>query len=162
MITKEYAEGLTEVLAILENTEEEYVNKIPEKVRKFFKENASSEYVPQFDLTLEIKDMDLRNETKHILSVIYMNYWAENKEEKQEFLNILNDNQNELDKEIREKYDPDKIFENTPEVSINNAAEQVSDEPVKQEESLIQYKENFFTKLVNSVKTWIQRLINKQ
>lgn len=157
MVTKEYSEGLAEVLAILDNTEIEYVNKIPEKVRRFFKENASKDYIPNINMDSEIKDMDLKKETKHILSVRYINYWTENQEEKREFTKILKDNQKAVDNEIREKYNPDKIFDNQSEVQIKPNLQ----ESVLPEESLVVQKESFFGKLILKIKSWILRLNKK-
>ena len=119
MITKEYAEGLSEVLAILDNTEIEYINKIPKKVINFFKENASKEYTPKFEPHVEIKDMNIKKETKHIPSVIYINYWAETKEEKEEFQKILNKNQKELNEEMNQKYNSDNLFKKKEQLEHN-------------------------------------------
>ena len=151
MIATEYARGLTEVLTILDNTPQEYTNKIPEKVKKFFQENAAKDYAPTFDPTGDLKDMNLKKETKHILSVIYLNYWAETKEEKQQFQTILKQNQQTIDQTIREKYNPDKIFEKEPETLI-------SEPPVKPSESLTQYKESFIKKLMTKIKTWLSEI----
>jgi len=157
MITKEYAKGLTEVMLILDNTETEYIDKIPEKIRKSFAENADKDYIPNFDPKVTIKEMNLLQETKDILSVIYLNYWAESQEEKEQFYEILNQNQKKLDEEKREKYHPDKIFDHQPEIVKNATDECISSEPVRQEEYLTVYPENIFHKFILKVKEWIRK-----
>lgn len=157
MITKEYSKGLSEVLVILDNIEPEYVNKIPKNVRSFFAQNAAKDYIPNFDTKAEIKNMDLLNETKSILSVIYLNYWAKNKEEKDNFIKILKNNQKIVDERRREKYNPDKIFETNSNLYQNS----ISQEPVKQNESLVEYKESFFGSIISKIKDWLKSLFKK-
>ena len=151
MITKEYAEGLTEVLTILDNAETEYTEKIPKQLMNFFRANASNDYTPNIDTNQEIKDMNLKKETKQILSVIYMNYWTKSEEEKKEFKGILKDNQKLVDAEIREKYNPDKIFDNQQAYTPPTAT--VITDSVKPEESLVEYKPNFFRKIISKIKS---------
>lgn len=157
MMTKEYAEGLSEVLVILDNTEPEYVNRIPKKVMKFFEDNASKEYVPNINPDLEIKDMHLLPSTKDILSVIYMNYWTESKEQKQEFLQLLKDNQKEIDKETREKYNPNQIFESQSNTYSVPKSDGDSPESAIQDIAVTEYKENFFQKIITIIKSWIAK-----
>jgi len=152
MITKEYAEGLTEVLTILDNAETEYSEKIPKQLMAFFRENAANDYTPNIDTSSEIKDMNLKKETKQILSIIYMNYWTKNEEEKNEFKSVLKENQRLIDEEIREKYNPDKIFENKSEIPIKS----VSAKPVLPEESLVEYKPSFWKNFISKIKEWVK------
>ena len=155
MITKEYAEGLTEVLIILDNTETEYVKKIPEKIMNLFKENASKDYVPNINTNQEIKDMNLLKETKQILSAIYMNYWAGSEEEKKAFEQTLKGNQKLVDEEAREKYNPDNVFENSQKIAVKPVQETVSNNSVKEEEALVEYKPNFFQRIISKIKDFI-------
>lgn len=135
MLSKNYADGLKEVLFILDNTDVQYVNKIPKTVINFFKQNASKDYTPTFNPKCEIKDMNIKNETKHILSVIYLNYWAENEENQQQFKKILMENQKKLDYEIYQKYNPNNIFKNK-----NKSIQMINKENL----SPIEYKKTTF------------------
>ena len=47
MVSQEYENGISEVLAILECSEPEYEEKIPKKLMKFLKENQSKTYKPE-------------------------------------------------------------------------------------------------------------------
>lgn len=111
MLVSDYREALVEVLEILKHTNEKDRNKIPKKLIAFFEKNASTTYKFTFDESKPIKDLNLKPETKGILAMIYRNYWC-TQEERLEYDNLLNNNQKLYDEHLREKYNPDKIFEN--------------------------------------------------
>ena len=156
MSDEKYREGISEVLAILEFSEPIYTEKIPKKLIEFFEENCSKTYYPKIDSSKKIKEMNLLPETKGLLSLLYMDYWA-NSEEKEEFKKILNDNQEKCDKKIREKYDPNKIFEKQSyNLNENKVEENVR---VKNDESLVEYKENFIKKIFEKIKSFIKNFL---
>lgn len=111
MLISDYREALVEVLEILKHASIEDLNKIPKKLLLFFKENASPTYKFTIDENKEIKDLKLKPETKGLLAMLYRNYWCP-PEKRDEYDKHLNDNQKLYDAMIREKYNPDKIFEN--------------------------------------------------
>lgn len=148
MITKDYQEAFTEVLAIVE-TDQNFKSLIPVKLLELFKENASKTYEINFDLNLKIKDMPLKQETKGLLGMLYRNYSC-TPEQRKEYDKILYNNQTLYDEKLREKYNPDKIFENSNIVEHN-------EEPVKENNSMIVYKENIFSKLINKIKSFFQK-----
>lgn len=144
MVSTGYSEAFVEVLAILDNTPIEEKNSIPEKFMNFLKENASKTYKIAFDKNKQIEELTLKKETKAMLSVIYYNYLCP-KDQKEEYIEILNNNQTKFEEELREKYNPDNIFKN------NTTAE-----PVQQQKAetvaMTEYKESFFTKIINKIK----------
>lgn len=144
MISTGYSEAFVEVLAILDNTPIEEKQGIPQKFINFLKENASPNYKISFDKNKQIEELTLKKETKAMLSVIYYNYLCP-KDQKEEYIEILNNNQTKFEEELREKYNPDNIFKN------NTTAE-----PVQQQKAetvaMTEYKESFFTKIINKIK----------
>ena len=144
MVSTGYSEAFVEVLAILDNTPIEEKNSIPEKFMNFLKENASKTYKIAFDKNKQIEELTLKKETKAILSVIYYNYLCP-KDQKEEYVEILNNNQTKFEEELREKYNPDNIFKN------NTTAEPVHQQ-VKEEMAMTEYKESFITKIINKIK----------
>lgn len=109
MVSTEYSEAATEVLAILNNTESELANKISKKFINFLKDNSSKTYNPQFDTAQPIKELKLKPKTEALLGIIYLNYWA-NDEEKKAFLKKTKENETKYQEEIREKFNPDNMF----------------------------------------------------
>lgn len=144
MVSTGYSEAFVEVLAILDNTPIEEKQGIPQKFINFLKENASPNYKISFDKNKQIEELTLKKETKAMLSVIYYNYLCP-KDQKEEYIEILNNNQTKFEEELREKYNPDNIFKN------NTTAE-----PVQQQKAetvaMTEYKESFFTKIINKIK----------
>ncbi len=109
MISVEYKEAISETLDILKHTKKEDVDKIPTRFMEFLKENASKTYKPKLDHTLKIDEMNLKPKTKAILAIIYEEFWCNNRE-RIEFNKKLRDNEIAKEKELREKYNPNKIF----------------------------------------------------
>jgi len=111
MVTKEFAEATTEINKILTYLPTEYVEKIPKKLRMFFLNVESKEYIPNIDPYKQLDEQDLRPKTKTLLTIIYRNYWC-NEQEKAELDKILIENDRKYEEELREKYNPDDIFKN--------------------------------------------------
>ena len=109
MITKEYAEAYAEIDEILGYLPDEYVNKIPVKLREFYKKAKDKEYVSKIDPFKTLDNQEMKHTTKVLLTIIYREYWC-NEEEKAELDKILIENDQKLETEIREKYNPDNIF----------------------------------------------------
>ena len=92
-----YAE-IDEILNLLEY---KYREKVPEKVRTFFREEKMPEYTPTIDVNIPLIEQNLKRETIVWLAILNINYWCENEEEKQFFLNELDKNEEEKKNIIR-------------------------------------------------------------
>ena len=84
-----------EVYDILKYTEEDLLNKIPNKFMMFIKNNMNVNYKTNIDLSIDIDKQNLLPETEGISSLLYINYWATDEEKKeftqknqQDYLNI--------------------------------------------------------------------------
>lgn len=144
MVTKEFAEATTEINKILSYLPTEYVEKIPIKLRKFFKDIESKEYMPNIDPYKQLDEQDLRPKTKTLLTIIYRNYWC-NEQEKAELDKKLLENDKKYEEELREKYNPDDIFKKREKISTNV---QETNLPMEIK------KESFITRLINYIKNW--------
>lgn len=121
-----------EVDAILNVLEDEYAEKIPEKVKKFFAEEKIKDYEPVIDVNVPLTEQNLKRETMVLLAILNLNYWCESENEKQEFLNELAQNENEK-KELEEKYNPDNIFKKKQPLK--------NEENIQENMKMIEYKE---------------------
>ena len=134
-----YAE-IDEILNLLED---DYRERVPKKVRDFFKEEKMKDYHPEIDIEKPLIEQNLKRETMVLLAILNLNYWCENEEEKQRFLNELDKNEEEK-KELEEKYNPDNLFKKKKQIKI-----------LKEENtSLIEYKKT------NMLKRVFERIIN--
>lgn len=111
MITQEFTEASAEINEILSYLPAEYVDKIPVKLREFFKKVADKGYVSDIDPYKTLDNQDMKPKTKTLLTIIYREYWC-NEEERVELDKILIENDKKHEAEIREKYNPDNIFKN--------------------------------------------------
>lgn len=122
MVNTRYANAFKEVDYYLKGIREEDIEKIPNKLKEFIKENASESYLVDFDYNKPLSEITISKEAKGIISIICLNYWCENEEEKREYLGLLNTNEQEYQKILREKYNPENIFKSDRSINLNSNA----------------------------------------
>ena len=137
-LSKAYAE----VYSILNFVDEYYVNKISSKFIEYIYHKKDDNYIPNIDMSIPLEEQELQEDTVNILAMIKYNYWCETEEEKQKLIDILNKNEEKYQLELREKYNPENIFKK-PEVESQN----------QENMAVVQYKESFFKKLINKIKS---------
>ena len=137
MVSAEYSEAATEVLAILNNTEIEAVNKIPKKFIKFLKENCSKTYEPKFDNSKSIKELNLKPKTQALLGLIYLKYWAD-EGGSEKFNKKIKANEEKYQREIGEMYNTDNLFKKKETVVIQENTQEEVGLPAVQNKSFIQ------------------------
>ena len=100
-----------------------------------------------------INEQLLKNDTRLLLSIIYRNYWC-NEEKKKKLLKEDALLKFERGRKIREKYNPDNIFNNKQQNII-------SEESLVNDTSMAQYKESIFKKILNKIKYVLKTLMKK-
>lgn len=148
MINVEYSEAIVEVLDILENSDDEINKKIPEKLIEFWKRNKSKTYKPNLDHNKPLNEMNLKDKTKDIITMVYLNYLC-NKNEKEITLDTLRENEENYQLMIREKYNPDDIFKNKREIKGEQQTEEKSLTVVQEEK--------WYQKIFNIIKGLFKR-----
>lgn len=138
-----------EVDAILDLLETETVEKIPLKVREFFKNEKDKNYVPNINVEVSLLEQNLKRETMVLLTILNLNYWCDSEEEKQEILNSFANNQEMkqlAEKELAEKYNPNNLFKKKDKVEDTT------------EVSMIEYKKpNFIQKLLTKIARFFKK-----
>ena len=110
----ETRQAYSEVNSFLEIIGEDMKNKIPLKLRNFFKREMDKNYIPKFNTNISIKEQNLKRKTIAIISGLNLQYWC-NEERKQELLKIYSDNERKYQEELHIKYNPNNIFKNNKE-----------------------------------------------
>lgn len=101
---KEMNNAYSEVYEILQNTDQELVNKIPKSYLEVIKNNRNLDYKFIYDKSKSPKEQKILKETKNILGLIYLKYWAED-DERRKITSVLRKNhQVELEKQKEEYY----------------------------------------------------------
>ncbi len=142
MFELEYGEAAVEVLDILDNTNKSDVDKIPLSFIKFLVEIASEDYIVNLDHSKPISEMNLKEKTKELLGVIYINWWCD-KEDREIYMKQIKELEIKKQEEMNEKYNPEKIFENKKQKSTSN----IKNETV----TMIECKENIFKRICNKI-----------
>lgn len=143
-----YAE-IDEILNLLED---KYREKVPEKVRTFFKEEKMVDYKPTIDVNTPLIQQNLKRETIVLLAILNINYWCENEEERQFFLNELAKNEEEK-KRLEEKYNPDNLFKNK---NNNDVSPDKIVEP--QNISMVEYnKQGIFKRILDKITRFFKK-----
>jgi len=143
----ETAIAYAEVDEILKLLEDDYIDKVPENVKRFFKEERDNNYEPKIDVDIPLNEQNLKRETMVLLAILKLNYWCKDETEKKAFLNELDENE----REYNEKYNPDNVFKN----KNRNKVEEFKEENSK---LLVEYKEkNIIYKILEKIKSFFKR-----
>lgn len=109
MLSIEFREGISETLDILNFVDEIYLKKLPKKLKDFLEKNKLTNYKSELDHSKRLNEMNLKETTKDILSIIYLNYWCD-PEEKNKYIQILKQNDKKYEDKLRAHYDSSVLF----------------------------------------------------
>lgn len=143
----ETRQAYSEVNSFLEILDRENYNKIPRKLRNYFKREMDQNYIPKIDPNIPIKNQNLKRKTIAIISGLNLQYWC-SEEKRIKLLEIYSNNEIEYQKKVREQYNPDNLFKNrTLSNSLGESTEETND--------IIVYNENknIFIKLLEKIKS---------
>lgn len=143
---------LVEVDEILNYLSEEDLLKIPEDIRNTIKENKDKNYTWNYDENKHLKDQNLSRDTIIILSYLNMEYLL-NEEQKQLMQKIHELNEKKLEEAKIEKYGVDDLFKRN-----KKQQEEIKETEQIQKQALVEYKESFFTKMINKIKNFFTKL----
>lgn len=137
METKDIAKETIEVFKYFDTSLTENISK---SFWDFLKElSQESNIIVNIDSNKKLRDQNISEECKDLISLIYYNYIAD-ENEKKEILKIWNNNEKIYQKYLNKIYNVDKIFEKK------------SSKKVAETELPIVYKENIFNKIIKFIK----------
>lgn len=103
-------EVYSEVNSFLNLLLEEDRIKIPLKLRKLINDERLKDYNPQYSFEKPIDEQEISDEALAMIALLHINYWCNDNEEKERINNILKNNEDKYQAELREKYNPDNLF----------------------------------------------------
>ena len=158
-MTKELSRSLSEVYEVIQNSEEEVVVKISKKFIDFIKENKDDTYEPNIDFSNDNWKNSLSKDAKTVISLIYRDFIA-TEEERREILEAEAKELAEIEKDKREKYNPDNIFRDT--FSDDNNLNKINVNEGKIDNNTID-EGTETTKALTQIKqiSWYKSIINK-
>ena len=106
---EEVNKRFVEVYEILKQMPTESVMKIPEDIRNYIRDNRDEEYIWNYDKTKDFKNQNINEDTLVMLAYLNTEYMLDEKQKKL-MKQIYKINQQKLEKEKGEKYNPDSLF----------------------------------------------------
>lgn len=143
MIDVEHANAYREVLEILKHISLEDYNKIPKEKIEVFEKFSNKNWKFNYNPNMTLQENNASKITKTIIAILFRDYWATPVQREKIIKKETYDR--EKKEELKRKiYNPENLFKNR---SV--------EENISKSESLlmIEYKENFFTKLINKIKS---------
>ncbi len=144
-----YAKAYTEVLEILSYFSEEEYSKIPKEKLDFYRRNMDKEYIYNINPSKKLSEQYISKEANAILISLFRDYFA-TETQKKKLGDLLNKNQEQLEKTKKEKYNVDNIFEKEKQEIDEN-------DTINDKTKLIEYKESFLSKLKRFIKNILKK-----
>lgn len=138
----EYIQANTEIKCLLKYFPINYIKKLPTKLLEMIYRNSDEKYNIDVDLKKDLKNQNISKKTKDMLAVLTYNYWS-SETEKKDIIERLNENENNYQEKLREKYNPDNIFKNR----------ETKVEALENSVAMVEYKKSIFSK----IKNWFKR-----
>ena len=149
-----YKKAFVEVDALIEASTEAEKEKISRSFRNFIKEKKSKDYKFEIDKNLSLSDQNIMKETKNILSLIYRSYFCTD-EEKRDLALKDKEYKERKEKELREKYNTDNLFNRKKEYSAVDNKEETNE--------IVPYKNSsWFNKIIDSFKEIFKKIFKNK
>ena len=150
MLSVNTRQAYTEIDNFIELLDEYNRNKVPKKLREYFKKEKDNTYTKTINPNIPIKKQSLKEETLALIAMLNLQYWCEDENEKEKLKNIYNENEIRYQEELKEKYNPDNLFKNKIKTNVEGIEHEQTD--------MVQYrKENIFSK----IKRLLLKFLNK-
>lgn len=147
-ITKNTRIAYAEIDSFIELLPKVEKEKIPAKLKQYFKEEKDKETIKKLAVDIPLEEQNLQEETWNLIAMIYLKYLCEDEEEKKELEQIYDENEKKYREEMKEKYNPEKIFKEREKQQV------IQNLPIKvQKESIIQKIIKFINKLFHKKNT---------
>ena len=139
-----YSKAYTEVLEIINHFSEDEYKKIPKEKIDFYEKHKDRKYDFKINPNIDLAEQNISRKANAILVSLFRDYFATAKQ-KEILKNLLQQNQEKLEKEKYLKYNPDNIF-NKSNSNINDSKDKVALVEIKNE---VWYRKilNFFKRI---------------
>lgn len=136
--TRQAYSEVDEFLGLISN---EHRNKIPKKLREFFREEKDTNYIKGINPNVPIKNQKLKEETLGIIALLNLQYWCEDENEKKRLKEVYAKNEKRYQEYLQVQFNPNEIFKKK--------------EPTQESLSIVEYKESIIKKTCKQNKKYI-------
>lgn len=144
MLSVNTRQAYAEIDSFIDLLDEYNKNKIPKKLREYFKNEKDEKYIKKINPNQSIQSQNLKEETLALIAMLNLQYWCENEDEKERLKKIYAQNEKKYQDMIQEKYNIDNIFKKNEEI-IENKQEQ------KNNMQIVEYKNSVLKRIVNKI-----------
>lgn len=142
MLSVNTRQAYTEIDNFIELLDEYNRNKVPKKLREYFKKEKDNTYTKTINPNIPIKEQNLKEETLALIAMLNLQYWCEDEEEKRRLKKIYSDNEIKHQQKLREMYNPEDVFKTKQkQEQIEN---EISSEEIQENVAMVEYKKETF------------------
>lgn len=154
MLSVNTRQAYTEIDNFIELLDEYNRNKVPKKLREYFKKEKDDTYTKTINPNIPIKEQNLKEETLALIAMLNLQYWCEDEEEKRRLKKIYSDNEIKHQKKLREMYNPDDVFKNKQQLTDKEIPYEEAQENV----AMVEYKKETF---IDKIKKFFIKIFKK-
>lgn len=136
-------QAYSEIYEFLGLLSDEQRDKIPQKLREFFKEERDTNYIKGINPTEPIKNQNLKEETLGIIALLNLQYWCEDENEKQRLKEVYARNEQVYQEMLQVAFNPNDIFKKKTQPIENEQVENTQ---------MVVYKESFIKRIIGKIK----------
>ena len=143
-------QAYSEIDEFLRLLTEEQREKIPRKVREFFREEKDSNYIKGIRVDIPVSQQNFKEETLAIIALLNLQYWCQDESEKQRLKSIYASNEKMYKEMLQVKFNPDDIFKKRN----MHKEDEITDETSSVK--MIEYKEPIIKRIINKIKNFLR------
>ncbi len=143
-------QAYSEIDEFLRLLTEEQREKIPRKLREFFREEKDSNYIKGIRVDIPVSQQNFKEETLAIIALLNLQYWCQDESEKQRLKSIYASNEKMYKEMLQVKFNPDDIFKKRN----MHKEDEITDETSSVK--MIEYKEPIIKRIINKIKNFLR------
>ena len=143
-------QAYSEIDEFLELLTEEQREKIPRKLREFFREEKDSNYIKGIRVDIPVNQQNFKEETLAIIALLNLQYWCQDESEKQRLKSVYASNERVYQEMLQVKFNPDDIFKKR----TMHKEDEMTDETSSVK--MIEYKEPMIKRIINKIKNFLK------
>ena len=116
-ISKNIRQAYSEVDDFLELLDSQTREKVPENIRRLFKEEKDLEYGKHIDINIPIDEQDLKEDTLAIIAMLNLKYWCKDEAEKERLISVYKKNEEKYQELLQIEFDENLVFEKKEEIN---------------------------------------------
>lgn len=156
MLSVNTRQAYTEIDNFIELLDEYNRNKVPKKLREFFKKEKDNTYTKTINPNIPINEQNLKEETLALIAVLNLQYWCEDEKEKQRLKKIYSDNEMKHQEKLREMYNPDDVFKSKKKQELSE--NEIPSEEIQENVAMVEYKRK---NLIDKIKRFFANIFKK-